>query len=186
MSFWTELRLPAQCDALVGVYDCHWLAHYAEKSQSLDEVLAVMAGFYAVTGEIVDGGGGRLVKTLGDSGLAIFTAERADDGVHALRKVKEVGEEWLGRRGYKSRIAVKADVGPVVLGLVGAPGREVMDVYGRPVATAFTMPSTGFSMTGGVFRTLAPGTRTLFKKHTPPIRYIAAEDMRPRERVGEE
>jgi len=35
------------------------------------------------------------------------------------------------------------------------------------------------ALTASAFRALKPETRTLFKKHTPPISYIGVEDRRP-------
>ena len=51
--------------------------------------------------------------------------------------------------------------------------------YGKTVNVAATLPSTGLAITPAVFRSLQPETRTLFKKHTPPISYIDAADHRP-------
>jgi class 3 adenylate cyclase len=185
MSFWTELRLPAQAEALVAFYDSHWIPQYAEKVGAV-EVMAVMAGYFALTGQIIKDAGGKLIKTMGDSGLAVFPADHVDAGVLALGKVQKEGEEWLTLRGYKTHITIKADIGPVVLDMLGSPGEEILDVFGKPVALAYMLPSNGFSMTPTVFRQLAQETRTLFKKHTPPIRYIAAEDHHPRDRTAVE
>ncbi|HLN24080.1 MAG TPA: adenylate/guanylate cyclase domain-containing protein [Patescibacteria group bacterium] len=184
MSFWTELRLPAQCEALVAFYESHWLNQYAEKVGAA-EVLSVLSGYFAVTGQIIKDAGGKLIKTMGDNGLAVFPADVADNGVLALRDVQKHGEAWLAQRGTKSRVTVKMDLGPVVLGLVGSPGDEIVDVFGKPVAQAYLLPSNGFSMSPTVFRSLTPETRTLFKKHTPSIRYISVEDHHARERAGD-
>ena len=116
---------------------------------------------------------------MGDTGLAVFPAELVDEGVHAVR---EVGENWLGERGFRSRVTVRIDAGPAVLGMTGSPGDEIMDVFGRCVATAFTVPSSGIAMTPTVFRRLGPDSRKAFRKHTPPVRYIGSEDVRLRDR----
>jgi len=185
MSFWTELRLPAQCEALVAFYDCHWLNQYAEKVGAA-AVMSAMSGYFNVTGQIIKDAGGKLIKTMGDNGLVVFPAELVDDGVLALQDVQRQGESWLAQRGTKSRVTVRMDLGPVMLGLVGGPGDEIVDVFGKPVAQAYLLPCNGFSMSPAVFRGLAPETRTLFKKHTPPIRYIGVDEHHARERGGEE
>ena len=179
MSYWTELRLPTERELLVGFYDLTGYTRYAEKTEA-GEVLAAMTGYFALTGRILDDAGGRLIKTLGDAGLAAFPAELVDAGVAAFRAVQREGDEWLARHGYKSKAIAKLHLGPVAIGLVGAPGREVIDVYGRIVNAAATLPSTGLAITPAVFRRLAPATRELFKKHTPPISYIGVEDFRPK------
>ena len=183
MSFWTDLRLPTEHELLVGVYDCHWLAQHVDKAAGPLDVLSTLAGYFAATATIVKAAGGRLIKTMGDTGLAVFPAELVDDGVHAFQTLQEVGESWLGERGFRSRVTVKMDAGPAVLGMTGSPGDEIMDVFGKCVATAFTVPSSGIAMTPAVFRRLSPNSRKPFRKHTPPVRYIGSEDVRLRDRL---
>lgn len=180
MSHWTELRLPAEQELLVGFYDLTGYTRHAEKTEALD-LLATMAGYFALTGKIIDDAGGRLIKTLGDAGLAAFPADLVDAGIRAFRALRLDGDEWLARRGYKSQAIAKLHVGPVALGMVGAPGREIIDVYGKTVNIAAALPSTGLAITPAVFRRLAPATREQFKKHTPPISYIGIDDFRPRD-----
>jgi class 3 adenylate cyclase len=178
MSFWTELRMPAERELLVGFYDLSGFMRYAETAEP-QHLLDTMAGYFALTGQIVKEAGGRLIKTLGDAGLAAFPAETVDAGVRAFQSVQARGSAWLGERGYKSRVIVKLHLGPVAIGPVGSPGDEIIDVYGKTVNVAATLSSTGLAMTPAVFRSLQPDTRKLFKKHTPPITYIDAEDRRP-------
>ena len=183
MSFWTDLRVPTEHELLVGFYDLTGYMRYADQVEPQD-LLGTMAGYFALTGQIIADAGGRLIKTLGDAGLAAFPAELVDDGVLAFRAVQSDGDAWLAARGYRSRAIVKLHLGPVALGLVGGPGAEIIDVYGKTVNIAATIPSTGLAMTPSVFRRLAPAMRTLFKKHTPPVTYIDAEDARPRRSMG--
>ncbi|MGE5514620.1 MAG: adenylate/guanylate cyclase domain-containing protein [Bacteroidota bacterium] len=180
MSFWTDLRTPAQHDMLVAVYETHWLTQYAEASDSLNRVWEIMSGLFALTGSIVAQAGGRQIKTLGDNGLAVFPIDTADAATRALFDLKAQAEDWLAQRGYRSRIHLKADIGPVAIGRIGTAGEEILDVFGRPVATAFTMPSTGIAITAPLFRHLGEEARKLFRKHTPPVTYIGMEDRRPR------
>ncbi len=178
MSFWTELRMPTEQELLVGFYDLAGYMRYAEKSPP-QELLATMSGYFALTGQIVGEAGGRLIKTLGDAGLVAFPAEGSDTGVQAMRSVQAAGREWLADHAYRTEIVVKLHLGPVAIGLVGSPGEEIIDIYGKTVNVAATLASTGLAMTPAVFRSLKPETRKLFKKHTPPISYIDAADARP-------
>jgi class 3 adenylate cyclase len=177
MSAWTQLRLPTERECLVGFYD---LTGYTKFSAAHEpgQVLDLMAGYFTLTGRIIAEAGGKLIKTLGDAGLAVFFAEDADVGVRAMRRVQADGDAWLAERGYKARALVKLHAGPVALGMVGAPGAEILDIYGKTVNTAAALPSAGFAMTPAAFRALKSETRALFKKHTPPVSYIAAEDAR--------
>lgn len=175
MANWDSLRLPTERDLLVGFYDLTGYVTYAAKRPPRD-VLDVLAGYFRLTGAIIAEAGGKLIKTLGDAGLFIFFAEDADAGVRAMMDVQRRGDAWVAERGYKTRAIVKTNVGPVALGLVGAPGDERLDVYGKTVNIAATLDSAGFTMTPAAFRALSPETRMLFKKHMPPISYIAADD----------
>ena len=163
MSFWTDLRVPTEQELLIGFYDLRGYMRYAETAEPR-QLLDIMSGYFAVTGQIIQDAGGRLIKTLGDAGLAAFPAELADTAVE---------------RNYKSHVIVKLHLGPVALGRVGGPGEEIIDVYGKTVNVAASLPSSGLAMTPAVFRSLQPDTRKLFKKHTPPITYIDAADPRP-------
>lgn len=179
MSFWTELRVPTEHELLIGFYDLS--GFYAEQTEP-QKMLSTMTGYFALTGQIVKDAGGRLIKTLGDAGLAAFPAELADAGVRALQSVQTKGGDWLAHHGSKCHTIVKLHLGPVAIGRVGSPGDEILDVQGKTVNIAAALPSTGLAMTPAVFRSLQPATRKLFKKHTPPIIYIDAADSRPTKR----
>jgi adenylate cyclase len=178
MSFWTDLRLPCEQDLLVGFYDLKGYMRFADASEPC-HVLELMTGYFALTGRIVQDAGGRLIKTMGDAGLVAFPAAAADAGVRAMRTVQSEGLAWLTARGYRSRAVVKLHLGPVALGRVGGPGQEIVDVYGKTVNVAASLPSAGLALSPAAFRSLEPETRQLFKKHTPPITYISADDSRP-------
>lgn len=178
MSFWTELRMPTERELLIGFYDLAGYMRYAERTPP-QALLTTMTGYFALTGRIVGEAGGRLIKTLGDAGLVAFPAETVDAGVQAMRSLQAAGREWLASHACKTDIIVKLHLGPVAIGRVGSPGEEIVDVYGKTVNVAATLPSAGLAMTPAVFRSLRPDTRQLFKKHTPPISYIDANDTRP-------
>ena len=182
MSFWTELRVPTERELLVGFYDLTGYMRYAERAEA-GELLELMAGYFALTGQILSDAGGRLIKTMGDAGLAAFPVELVDAGVLAFQALQREGDEWLARHAYKTRAIVKLHLGRVAIGMVGAPGQQIIDLYGKTVNVAAQLPSTGLAMTPAVFRRLAPATRQSFKKHTPPISYIEAADTRPRQRA---
>jgi class 3 adenylate cyclase len=179
MSFWTELRAPTERELLIGFYDLTGYMRYADKAEP-QRLLELMTGYFAVTGRILADAGGRLIKCLGDAGLAAFPAAQVDAGVLAFQAVQRDGDAWLARHDCGSRAIVKLHLGPVAIGPVGSPGDETLDVYGKTVNVAATLVSTGLAMTPAVFRSLSPATRKFFKKHTPPITYIDSEDARPR------
>ena len=71
MSYWSELRLPTECELLVGFYDLTGYMGYAERTEPR-QLLNTMTGYFALTGSILRDAGGHLVKTMGDAGLAVF------------------------------------------------------------------------------------------------------------------
>ena len=178
MSFWTELRMPAERELLIGFYDLSGYSRFIETVEP-PKLLDVMAGYFALTGRILKDAGGRLIKTIGDAGLAAFPSDAVDGGVRAFQSVQTQGRAWLAQYDYQTHVVVKLHLGPVAIGRVGSPGEEIMDVYGKTVNVAAVLPSTGLAMTPAVFRSLQPETRTLFKKHTPPVTYIDSSDRRP-------
>jgi class 3 adenylate cyclase len=178
MSFWTDLRVPTEHELLVGFFDLTGYMRQAEKTEPR-QLLDIMSGYFALTGQILGDAGGRLIKTMGDAGLGAFPIETVDDGVRAFQSVRSSGRDWLARQGWKCDAIVKLHLGPVAIGMVGSPGQEIVDLYGKTVNVAAAVPSAGLAMTTAVFRSLQPDTRTLFKKHTPPISYIDAQDHRP-------
>jgi class 3 adenylate cyclase len=169
------MRLPTERELLIGFYDLTSYIKFAAKTDSL-EVLKVLSAYFSLTGRIIAEHGGKLIKSMGDAGLCAFFAEDADAGILALRSVQREGGAFLASHGYAARTLVKVHLGPVALGLVGAPDEERLDVYGKTVNAAVAVPSQGFAMTPPAFRALSPETRKMFKKHTPPVTYIALED----------
>jgi len=178
MSFWTDLRLPCEQELLIGFYDLTGYRRQAEASEPMP-LLDLMSGFFATTGRIVTDAGGRLIKTMGDAGLVAFPAALTDAGVRTLQAVQTEGRDWLAARGWRSRVVVKLHLGPVAVGRIGSPGEEIIDVQGKTVNVAASLPSAGLAMSPAVFRSLEPQTRHLFKKHTPPVTYISVDDVRP-------
>ncbi|MCD6074602.1 MAG: hypothetical protein K0Q70_1485 [Rhodospirillales bacterium] len=173
---WHDIAEPTELDLLVGFYDLSGYQKLCTRLPARD-ILDAMIGYFDLTGRIIADANGILVKTMGDAGLVAFPAEEADRGVAACLRVKSDGEAWLARNGINSRATFKLHLGPVACGRVGAPGHAIFDVYGQTVNTAATLESNGFAMTPQVFRALNAETRKLFKKHTPPVTYIAVTEQ---------
>jgi len=162
-----------ETNLLVAFYDITGYMSYARGRPPAD-VLNMCAGYFDLTGAIIEGNGGRLIKTIGDAGLCIFND--ADKGVTALRRLQREGDSYLRDEGWPGHAVVKAHWGPVALGWVGAPGNKRLDVYGDTVNTAAVLNARepGFAMTPQVFRQLSKEARQAFKRHTPPVTYIPA------------
>ena len=141
----------------------------------------VMHAYYEMAGSTLRACGGRVVKFIGDATLAVFPAERVDDGVLGLLELKESTDRFMAERGWDCRLTVKVHFGPVIAGEYGSGPDRRYDVIGKSVNVAARLESSGFALSAEAFRKLGPEVRARFKKHTPPISYIRLEDRhRPR------
>jgi len=156
---------------LVAFFD---MTRYARETKGYDTraLFALMSDYYEWVGDRIERAGGVVVKFIGDAALVVFSEESVDAGVLALLALKEEGDAWLSERGLRSQHIVKAHFGPVTCGPIGTRDDKRFDVFGETVNIAATMHSNGLACTPQLFRKLAADTRTHFKKHTPPIRYI--------------
>lgn len=175
MTTWYDLTQPTEMDLLIGAYDLTGYVKYC-RTVPTRTVFDLLTGYFDFTGGLINDAGGRFVKAIGDAGLTAFRAEDADTGVQTHLDVQQRGNAWLKDQGYPGQARISLCLGPVTCGLLGAPGQERFDVIGSTVNTALTLDTSGFAMTPSVFRALDPTTRKRFKKHTPPITYIALED----------
>jgi adenylate cyclase len=167
----------APVDLLVAFAD---LSQFASVTRRLgDRAADVLDGYYEIVGERLVAAGGRVVKFIGDAALVVFPEARADEAVNALLDLKAEVDGWFSAQGLDCRLTVKAHVGRVVAGPYGARGDKRFDVIGEAVNVAATLEARGFAISPQAFRRLAPATRRLFKKHTPPITYIPVEARRP-------
>jgi class 3 adenylate cyclase len=139
-------------------------------------VFDTMRDYYAWCGGLIQRRGGSVIKCIGDATLLAFPAEAASQAVAALKEIKVEGDAWLAHRGVPCHHLIKAHLGLVVMGLIGAPGQERLDIYGKTVNICATLDSGALVLTPQVFRALDAETRKSFKKHTPPTTYIRTED----------
>jgi adenylate cyclase len=126
--------------------------------------------------EAIEGAGGTVVKFLGDGLLAVFPPQHADSAVLGLLAFKPVADLFFRKRHWECRLIVRLHYGAVVAGPLGPPAHQRFDVIGRAVNIAVRLESRGVAMSVEAFRQLGPDVRKHFKKHTPPITYIRAEE----------
>lgn len=156
---------------LVAFADIAGFARYCQ-GKTDRAIFEAMDAYLELCGDIVVEAGGTLVKPIGDEVLAIFPEDGADRGVRGLLELKERAEAWLAARGFDGRLRIRAHFGPAACGPIGPRGGKRLDVYGHTVNTCALLPSHGFALSPQAFRALSADTRKLFKKHTPPVRYI--------------
>jgi class 3 adenylate cyclase len=179
MSFWPTLRTPAENELIVGFYDLTGYMRFAEAAEPLS-LLELIQGYFQLTGRIIAQAGGKLLKPIGDAGMFAFPPDLADQAVAGMNQLRSEGDAWVRARGFPGHARIAMHAGPVAVGKIGAPGDERLDIIGKVVNIAAVLQTSGLTLTPAVFRLLSPQARTAFRKHTPPISYIAMDDVRPR------
>ncbi len=169
------LKEPTELSLLISFCD---LSNFAKLSQKMNEfeLFKFVSNFYGQIGEIIESSGGTIIKFIGDEALIIYPEDKIDIGVISVLKLKHLIDGQNKGNGIDSRLNVKIHFGKVVAGLLGTQSTKRLDIIGKEVNTAALLKSNGFAMTPEVFRKLNKETRTLFKKHTPPITYIPLEE----------
>ncbi len=160
-----------------GLVACSDLTGYAKLSakKSEEEIFHLLSDYYELVGEIIAPAQGNVIKFMGDAALMLFPEDAADAGIRALLLLQSRGDAFLSERGVACRHHIRAHFGSMCIGPLGTRDDKRRDVLGATVNTMFMLKTTGFAMTPEAFRKLAPETRKLFKKHTPPVVYIPTE-----------
>lgn len=143
------------------------------------ELAAFHDGYYSLVAEAGAASGGRVVKYLGDGALLTWPEAGADRAVKAMLALRAAARRWMAEAGWRCDLIVKVHCGDVVEGPFGPPGDRRHDVIGNAVAIAARLETRSFAISADAFRRLSPGTRHLFKKHTPPVAYLPLDDPRP-------
>ena len=159
IAFWNFTRYTAQADRLEDA-----------------EVARVMAGFYELAGSRIAAAGGRVVKFIGDGGLAVFPPERAEAGVLTLLDFTDAADRFMDEQGWECRLMVKIHCGTVVEGEYGARADRRYDILGKAVNTAARLQGSGLVLSEEAFERLGPEARRRFKKQATPPTYIRVDD----------
>ena len=168
-----QAALPADCKAeTVGVafFDLSRLSEWASSEQD-EQVGRFFQGFYALAARQIEGAGGRIVKFMGDAGLAVFSTEAAENVILALCDFAREARELAGRFGFDAYLNVNVHVGPVLTGSFGPAGAERFDVIGKTVNVAARLGRRGVTLSAQAFRCLSAEGRQRFQKAMLPITY---------------
>jgi adenylate cyclase len=171
MTTLNDIHTPTEMNLLVAFFDLTCFTH-ASRNRSIQEIFDIVSAYYEFVGDIIEDSGGKVIKFIGDAGLIVYPENHVNEGVLALKALKDQGDVWLADRNIPSRNIVKVHFGPVVCGPMGTRTDKRFDVLGETVNIAALLKSNGLAMTPQVFRKLDAASRKLFKKHTPPITYI--------------
>lgn len=158
------------------------LTRFAAQALRADDadVAEILDAYYERVGNAVRQAGGTVIKFIGDATLAVFPESSINSAVGMLLELKEDVDRAMAAQNWECRLGTKVHFGTVVAGGFGERDAKRYDVIGSAVNTAARLESRGVTLSVEAFRKLDPELRKRFKKHTPPITYIRAEDPRPR------
>jgi len=168
-----DQRLPHDCtEETLGVafFDLSRIAQWESSGQDL-QVATFFQSFYALAAEHIEPAGGRIVKLMGDAGLAVFPLESAEEVIFALCALAQEVRECAGRFGLDTYLNVNVHVGPVLAGSFGPPGSGRFDVIGKTVNIAARLGRRGVTLSAQAFRTLSEEGRGRFEKMRQPVTY---------------
>lgn len=103
-------------------------------------MFAQLRRYYVLVAEVIAPSGGRVVKVLGDGVLLIFPASNASAAKTSLRALQELATKRWRRFDRRCTVQFKVGTGPVMCGLLGAPGAERFDVVGDALNKLFKLP----------------------------------------------
>ncbi|MGZ3768676.1 MAG: adenylate/guanylate cyclase domain-containing protein [Bdellovibrio sp.] len=165
-------------EMLVVVFDLINFGQFSNQNESAI-VFQTLNEFYSKSKTAVEFAGGRLIKFIGDAGLAVFEKEQADATILSMIKLKSEIDPWFSKITPKGALAVNCHLGPVTIGGMVGPNGYQLDVIGEAVNIAFTLGKRQFLISPQAFRSLNENSRRNFKKFTPPIVYrLASESER--------
>lgn len=147
-----------ETELIVGFFDLRGFDRWCD-GRPPREVLETARALINRAGGTIQDNGGVLIKALGDAGLFVFPPDAPDQSVTALRHFKQDCDKWLADQDYPDVVSVRAHVGPVAVGMVGAPGAERLDVYGAAVNRAATMAGRNFAVSAPLAERLSGAIR---------------------------
>jgi len=166
-------KLPADCQAqTLGVtfFDLSRISEWASAEED-QRAACFFQEFYALAGEHIAPAGGRIVKFMGDAGMAVFPVESAEKVIFALAELADDARRCAATYGLDTYLNVSVHVGPVLAGSFGPKGAERFDVIGKTVNVAARLGRRGLTLSAQAFRCLSPDGRKRFQKILQPITY---------------
>jgi len=165
--------LPPDCrNETLGVafFDLSQIGEWASSEEDA-HIAAFLQRFYELAAKHLEPAGARIVKFMGDAGLAVFPEASAEDAIFALcafaREARESGRAF----GLDTYLNVNVHVGPVLAGSFGPKSAERYDVIGKTVNIAARLGRRGVTLSPQAFRCLSPDARKRFEKITRPVTY---------------
>jgi hypothetical protein len=154
----------------VAFFDLSRLGEWQSSEQDI-HAAQFFQRFYALANSRIESAGGRIVKVMGDAGLAVFPEEALRDGILILLDLAGESRQLAREHGFDAYLNVNVHLGPVISGPFGPPGSARFDVIGKTVNIAARLGRRGITLSPQAFRSLDAESRKLFRKNMPPITY---------------
>ncbi len=165
--------IPPDCEIQtlgVAFFDLSRMCEWASSDEDV-LIASFFQEFYDLAAKHIEGSGGRIVKFMGDAGLAVFPKKSAEDEIFALCEFAHEARECAREFGLDTYLNVNVHVGPVLAGQFGPAGAKRFDVIGKTVNIAARLGRRGVRLSPQAFRCLSPKGRKRFEKITPPVTY---------------
>ena len=174
MNTFEDLSDGQKIDVLVGFYDINRFTAIS-KTQAPENVASLLKEVGQITTERIPASGGLIVKYIGDACLFAYPDELIDQAMSTLLELKTELERFFEEKGFGNTLTFSLHFGEVIP--LKIPPFDTWDIGGHAINIVWSLdrgPYRGqFVITPPVFRKLAPTTRKLFHKHTPPIVYLS-------------
>jgi adenylate cyclase len=154
----------------VAFFDFSRMAEWAS-SQEDERIADMFQEFYCLAAERIQKAGGRVVKFIGDAGLAVFPQEAGEQVVLALADLSKEARERAAAHGFDTYLNINVHFGTMLEGTFGPPGLERYDVLGKTVNIAARLGRRGLTLSQQAFRCLGPKARERFEKIDQPTNY---------------
>ena len=162
---------PQQTEVLISCFDWARFSSFSRHRNSA-EIFQALDEFYKISERVVHAANGKIIKFIGDAGLAIFPEEFADSGIVTLASLKQEIDQWMKKQGIDSFLHVNCHFGEVTIVEMGGAETRQLDLIGENVNLCFVaVLEHGFTITPQAFRWQAPKVENVSGKYTPPIVY---------------
>lgn len=145
MESFTDLDAPTERRLLVAFTD---VTGFVKEFQNRTdrEMFDLMSQFYELIGNEVQASKGKVVKFIGDAALLVYPEEHAERAVEALQQLRATADNWLKAHGMRGELRVRAHIGSVICGPLGAAGEKRFDVLGDTVNVTARLHSDGLTL----------------------------------------
>jgi adenylate cyclase len=154
----------------VAFFDLSRIGQWSSSEEDA-HIAGFLQAFYQLAADRIEPAGGRIVKFMGDAGLAVFPTGAAEGAILALCDLTGAARALGQQFGVETYLNVNVHVGEMLSGGFGPAGAQRFDVIGKAVNVAARLGRRGVTLSPQAFRTLSPDARKRFEKVTPPVTY---------------